>query len=315
LASELAIPDLPVRPILITGMPRSGTTWVGRVLCAGNGAGYLNEPFNLATSPGTIRVPLDHWYPYVTAENEGEIFGALEPLLRFEYPLARELRRCRTYNDLVHTLKMWRSSVRGRARRPLVKEPHAVFSAEWFARRLRSDVVVTVRHPAAVVSSWKRLDWSFDFANLLGQPALVRDLLGPFRSDMERALEPSHDLVDRVALLWHVVYRTVAGYRERFPDFHIVRHEDLSREPMDRYRALYEALGLPLTREAENAITAASSAANPKETSVENPHETRLDSRATLTSWKRRLSDDEVDRIRKVTEETATLFYGGDEWD
>jgi hypothetical protein len=315
LASDLAIPDLPGRPILVTGMPRSGTTWVGRVLCAGNGAGYLNEPFNLATSPGTIRVPVDHWYPYVTAENEGAIVGALEPLLRFEYPLGREIRRCRRYIDLLHTLKMWRSFVRGRGRRPLVKEPHAVFSAEWFARRLASDVVVTVRHPAAVVSSWKRLDWSFDFANLLGQAALVRDVLGPFRSDMERALEPCHDLVDRVALLWHVVYRTVAGYRERFPAFRVVRQEDLSREPVEGYRALYEALGLPLTRKAENAIAAASSAANPKETSVENPHETRLDSRANLTSWKRRLSDDEVDRIRNVTEETAALFYGGDEWD
>jgi hypothetical protein len=285
------------------------------VLCAGNGAGYLNEPFNLATSPGTIRVPVDHWYAYVTAENEGAIVGALEPLLRFEYPLGRELRRCRRYIDLLHTFKMWRSFVRGRGRRPLVKEPHAVCSAEGFARRLASDVVVTVRHPAAVVSSWKRLDWSIDFANLLAQPALVRDLVGPFRSDMERALEPSHDLVDRVALLWHVVYRTVAGYRDRFPDFRIVRQEDLSREPMEGYRALYEALGLPLTREAENAIAAASSAANPKETSVEHPHETRLDSRANLTSWKRRLTNDEVDRIRKVTEETAALFYGGDEWD
>jgi Sulfotransferase domain len=315
LSSDLAIPELPGRPILVTGMPRSGTTWVGRVLCAGNGAGYLNEPFNLATSPGTIRVPVDHWYPYVTAENEGVIVGTLEPLLRFEYPLGRELRRCRRYIELLHTLKMWRSFVRGRGRRPLVKEPHAVFSAEWFARRLGSDVVVTVRHPAAVVSSWKRLDWSFDFANLLAQPALVRDLLGPFRSDMERALEPSHDLVDRVALLWHVVYRTVARYREVFPDFHIVRQEDLSREPMEGYRALYEALGLPLTREAEDAIVAASSSANPKETSVERPHETRLDSRANLTSWKRRLTDGEVDRIRRVTEETASLFYGAGEWD
>jgi hypothetical protein len=314
-ASDLAIPDLPGRPILVTGMPRSGTTWVGRLLCAGSGAGYLNEPFNLSTSPGTIRVPVDHWFPYITAENEGGIVGALEPLLRFEYPLGRELRQCRTYVDLLHTLKMWRSFVRGRGGRPLVKEPHAVFSTEWFTRRMRSDVVVTVRHPAAVVSSWKRLDWDFDFAHLLGQPDLVRDLLGPFRSDMERALEPSHGLVDRVALLWHVVYRIVAGYRERFAAFHIVRQEDLSREPLEGYRALYEALGLPLTREAENAITAASSAANPKETSVENPHETSLDSRANLTSWKSRLTDDEVDRIRTVTEETAALFYGDHGWD
>ena len=296
-------------------MPRSGTTWVGRVLCAGNGAGYLSEPFNLATSPGTVRVPVDHWFHHVTADNEREIVDALEPLLRFEYPLGRELRRCRTYVDLLHTLKMWRSFVRGRGRRPLVKEPHAMFSAEWFAQRLGSDVVVTVRHPAAVVASWKRLDWSFDFVNLLEQPALVSGLLRPFRSDMEQALEPSHDLVDRVALFWHVAYRIVAGYRERFPGFHIVRHEDLSREPLEGYRALYEALGLPLTSEAENAIAAASSAANPKETSVEEPHETALDSRATLTSWKRRLSDQELERIRSLTGETAALFYRGDEWD
>jgi hypothetical protein len=315
IALARAIPDLHGRPILVTGMPRSGTTWVGRVLCAGDGAGYLNEPFNLATSPGTIRVPVDHWFPYVTEENEGEIVGALEPLLRFEYPLGRELRRCRTYVDLLQALKMWRSFVRSRGRRPLVKEPHAVFSAEWFARRLGSDVIVTVRHPAAVVSSWKRLDWSFDFAHLLRQPALVRELLGPFCSDMEQALEPSQHLVDRVALLWHVIYRTVADYRERFPAFHVVRQEDLSRKPVEGYGALYEALGLPLTREVEKAIAAMSGAANPKEPSVEQPHETHLDSRATLTRWKRRLSDDEADRIRNVTEETAALFYGSDEWD
>jgi len=313
--SDLAIRNLPRRPILVTGMPRSGTTWVGRVLCAGGGAGYLAEPFNLATSPGTIRVPVGHWYFYVTPHNETEVLGALEPLLRFKYPLARELRRCRSYVDLLHTLRWWRGYVRNKGRRPLVKEPHAVFSAEWFARRLGSDVVVTVRHPAAVVSSWKRLGWDVDFTNLLGQPALVRDLLGPLREDMERALDSSYDLVDRVALLWHVIYRTVGEYRERFPGFHVVRQEDLSREPMAAYRALYEALGLPLTREAEGAIAAASSAANPKEPSVEQPHQTHLDSRATLTSWKQRLSDDEADRIRNLTADTASLFYGDDAWD
>jgi Sulfotransferase domain len=315
MSAEPALPDLPGRPILVTGMPRSGTTWVGRVLCAGNGAGYVNEPFNRATSPGTMRVPVDHWFPHVTEQNEAEFLAGLAPLLRFEYPLVRELRRCRAYMDLLHTLRWWRGYLRSRGRRPLVKEPHAVFSAEWFARRLGSDVVVTVRHPAAVVSSWKRLEWDFDFANLLAQPTLLRDILGRCRRDMERALEPSHDLVDRVALLWHVVYRTVAGYRVRFPNFHIVRQEDLSKEPAEGYRALYEALGLPLTQEAEEAIAAASSAGNPKETRVDKPHETRLDSRANLTSWKRRLSDDELERIRNATAETAALFYGDDEWD
>jgi hypothetical protein len=117
-----------------------------------------------------------------------------------------------------------------------------------------------------------------------------------------------------VALLWHVVYRIVADYRERFPSFHIVRQEDLSTAPVQGYRELYEALGMPLSREAESAIAQASSAANPKEPSVEHPHDTHLDSRATITTWKQRLSDDEAQRIRAVTAETAALFYGDDQW-
>jgi len=301
-------------PILVTGMPRSGTTWIGRMLQASQSVGYISEPFNLAYSPGTFRVPVDHWYTYVTRENEHRFLPTLQEGLEYKYPLARELRRCRSRTDLRSALAMWWSFARSSGRRPLVKEPHAVFSAEWFARRLGSDVVITVRHPAAVVSSWKRLGWSFDFAHLLEQPALIRDWLRPFKSEMEAALAPSHDLVDRVALLWRVVYAVVAEYQNRFPEFILLRQEDLSREPLERFAALYDRLGLPFTSAARHAVTVSSSSQNPKETPVESPYETQIDSRATLDGWRRRLDADEVRRIRAITEETADCYYSDLEW-
>jgi hypothetical protein len=295
------------RPILVTGMPRSGTTWVGRMLTASGEVGYINEPLNLSASPGTVRIPLDHWYPYITTENEERLLPRLEEALHFKYHLAHELKRCRNRTDLHHTLKTWGGFVRSRKRRPLVKEPHAVFSVDWFMRRLGSDVVVTVRQPLAVVSSWKRLDWSFDFAHLLGQPALMRDWLAPFKPEMLAALSPSSDLVDRVALLWRVIYSVVAD--ERFPHVHVVRQEDLSRDPVREFAKLYEALGLRFTSAAAEAVAASSSSENPEETPVEKPHETRVDSRATLESWRRRLSRDEISRIRRITNEPARLYY------
>jgi Sulfotransferase domain len=295
------------RPILLTGMPRSGTTWVARILTASGEVGHINEPLNLAVSPGTLRVPAEHWYAYVTAQNENRYLPALTRVLEFEYPLVRELRRCRSRTDVLHTLKWWRDFVRSRGRRPLVKEPHAVFSAGWFAERLDSDVVVMVREPLAVVSSWKRLEWSFDFTNLLEQPALVRDWLGPFEAEMTAALSPARDLVDRVALLWRVIYSVVAD--ERFPAVRLVRHEDLSRDPVHGYAELYEALGLSFTDTVAKAVEASSSSENPAETSVEQPHETQIDSRANLQNWRHRLSEDEIARIRRVTEETAALYY------
>jgi hypothetical protein len=296
-------------------MARSGTTWVGRMLIASELLGYVNEPFNLSYSPGTIRVPTDHWYVYVTSENEHRFLPALNEALEFRYPLAREFKKCRSRNDLRHTLKMWRSFVRSRGCRPLVKEPHAVFSAEWFARRLRSQVVVTVRHPAAVVSSWKRLGWSFDFTHLLEQRNLVRDRLGPFRSEMEAALAPSHDLVSRVALLWRVIYAVVADYEREFPDFIVLRQENLSWEPVAGFAALYERLGLPFTSMVREAVAASSSGDNPKETSIENPYATQIASRANLQNWKRRLSKEEITCIRRVTEGVAERYYADEEWD
>jgi hypothetical protein len=302
------------RPILVTGIPRSGTTWVGRMLAAGGSVGFINEPFNLAQSPGSFRIPVDHWYTYLSAENEARILPPLEQALEFKYPFWRELGRCRNRTDLLHTLRSWRGFAQGRSRRPLVKEPHAVFSIPWFAERLASDVVVTVRHPAAVVSSWKRLEWSFDFANLLQQPALMRDWLEPFRAEMEAALGEDKDLVHRVALLWHVIYSVVERQRERLTGVHVFRQEDLSRDPIEEYRKLFDALNLSFTDEAVEAIRASSSRDNPKETSVEHPHETRIDSRANLENWKQRLSGEEISRIRLLTEETAALYYPGLEW-
>jgi hypothetical protein len=294
-------------PILLTGMPRSGTTWVARILTASGEVGHINEPFNLAVSPGTLRVPAEHWYAYVTTQTEDRYLPVLARMLDFEYPLVRELRRCRSRTDLVHTLKWWRDFIRSRGRRPLVKEPHAVFSAAWFAERLASDVVVMVREPLAVVSSWKRLGWSFDFTNLLEQPALMRDWLRPFEVEMTAALSPARDLVDRVALLWRVIYSVVAD--RRFPAVRLVRHEDLSRDPVRGYAELYEALGLTFTDTVAEAVEASSSSENPAETRVERPHDTQIDSRANLENWRHRLSGDEIARIRAVTEETAALYY------
>jgi hypothetical protein len=292
-----------IKPILLTGMPRSGTTWVGRILAASGKVGFVNEPFNLATSPGSFRVPAEHWYTHVTAENEANILPALMPALTLRYPLARELRRCRNRTDLLHVLRSWRAWAPGQ--RPLIKEPHAVFSAGWFAQRLDSQIVVMIRDPLAVVSSWKRLGWGVDFDDLLDQPVLMRDWLDPFEREMSAAR--SWDLVRQVALLWRVIYSVVAD--GRYPPAYLLRHEDLSSDPINEYAKLFEALGLSFDDAVAHAVATSSSGANPAETSVEKPHETRLDSKANLENWKHRLTQDEIGQIRALTADVAARYY------
>ena len=107
-------------------------------------------------------------------------------------------------------------------RHPLLKDPFAVFSLAWFAERLNCQIVVTVRHPAGFASSLKRLNWSFDFQDLLNQPLLMRDWLEPYRSLMLGIRED--DIIGQASLLWAMIYRSVQAICQQMPAVRIVRH-------------------------------------------------------------------------------------------
>jgi hypothetical protein len=72
------------RPILVTGAPRSGTTWVGKMLALAPGVGYVHEPFNPRFSAGCF----DRYFTVVTRENEARCASELEHVLTFHYELA-----------------------------------------------------------------------------------------------------------------------------------------------------------------------------------------------------------------------------------
>lgn len=204
--------------------------------------------------------------------------------------------------------------------RILIKDPFAVFSAPWFAKKLNCKVVVTVRHPAAFAHSLKRLNWPFEFNDLLDQSLLMRDYLETYQDEM-RAIK-SDDIVGQAALLWKVVYHSVHsilrqaqdGARGLNPDFIVVRHKDLSRDPVNGYRALYASLGLDYTPRVEEIILNSSSPDNPVELSRKKTHSVKLDSLASVDNWKKRLTEDEIKRVREITEEVSHLYYSDSEW-
>jgi hypothetical protein len=204
--------------------------------------------------------------------------------------------------------------LRGRLlrQRPLIKDPFAVFSAPWFADRLGCRVVITVRHPAGFASSLKRLNWQFDFRDLLDQPELMSRWVSVDRAEIE-LMQPD-DVVGQAALLWRMVYRAVARMMKLYPSFVVVRHEDLSMDPVSCYRDLFASLELDFTARVEDIIKNSSSSENPTELSKKKVHSVKLDSRANLDNWKKRMSNAEIIRVRKIIGKTSKLFYSDEEW-
>jgi len=303
-----------VESFLVTGAHRTGTTWVGRMLAADPQLAYISEPLNVFHHPGILGSPIPFWYTYICNENESEFLPAFQQLLNYGYHFLPALKSLRSGRDFLRMgrdlMIFWQAGVLHQ--HPLLKDPFAVFSLNWFANRLNSRIVVTIRHPAAFASSLKRLNWSFDFNDLLTQPLLMHDHLESYRKEMQSM--PSEDVIGQASLLWKMIYHTVRSACNQNPAIRVVRHEDLSLDPVAGYKRLYGELGLNFTQDVERKITDSSSSENPAELTQKKVHSVKLDSRANLENWKRRLSSAEIQRIRRATEEVTYHYYPEVEW-
>jgi len=302
-------------PILVTGAHRSGTTWVGKMLAADADTAYISEPLNVLHRPGVFRAQVKHWYQYICAENENEFLSAFQSLLDYDYHLMDELRSIRSRKDF---LRMGRDFMifyyaLERGQRALLKDPFAVFSASWFVQKLNCKVVITVRHPAAFASSLQRLNWNFDFKDLLDQSLLMRDHLEIYREEM-LAIK-ADDVIGQASLLWKMIYHSVHTTRNLTPGLQVVRHEDFSRDPINKYLDLYTTLGLGFTARVQKVIMNSSSSENPSELSLKKTHSVKLDSVANVKNWKKRLTEEELKRIRQMTEGVSELYYSNEDWE
>jgi hypothetical protein len=304
------------RPILLTGSHRSGSTWVGKMIAASDEVGYIWEPFNVRHHPGICRARFRFWFTYVPTDDDGWIRDDFRRTLEFRYSLIEELSWVRSAGQIRQMLADMRAFARYRSRsaRPLLKDPIALFSAEWIARRFGADVAIVIRHPAAFASSLKRAGWRHDFSHFLKQTRLMEEHLASFAPDIEKFARYERDIVDQAGLLWCVLHHMIDEYRERFPSWVFVRHEDLSRHRKDGFAELFRKLDLEYTPKATARVGQSTSAANPAEQATETRAFHTRDSAANVDNWKRRLTSDEILRVRRATDELASKFYGVDEW-
>jgi hypothetical protein len=307
------LPD--VRPILVTGSHRSGTGWVGSVLAASpQRIGYVWEPFSILHRPGTCAARFPYWFPYICPENEQGVRGPVADMLNWRYAYGAELRAVRTPKDAA---RMARDAARfARHRRagalPLLKDPIAVFSAGWLADAFCARPVLLVRHPAAFAASIKRLRLRHPFGHFLAQPLMMRDWLSQYAAELERFAAEEQDLVDQAILLWNVIHEAIAAYRTRRPEWPLLRLEDVSRQPIAEFHALFDRLGLPRDAGVDALVRETSNASNPAEAATADS--IRRDSAAHVWNWKRTLADEEIERVREGTGALAAAFYGADDW-
>ncbi len=167
------VDDRTNRPVLIVGLPRSGTTWTVRVLASAAGTTRVSEPDNEDKYPSALHGKRKVGrYPVLATGDRAPEYRRL-----WEWALsgAREGRRenlARRFLgpgdvDRIHDGRMDAmarvASVLARDPAPvpggigarvIAKSIHAQLAVEWLTSEFDLDVLVLLRHPANVLASW-----------------------------------------------------------------------------------------------------------------------------------------------------------------
>lgn len=304
------------KPILITGSFRSGSTWAGRMVAASPKVVYIQEPLNEHYfDPGICSYYFDEPFQYITKESDPEISAQLQRTVDLKYDFPAGFRHAKkgyqyawaVINQFNYTLG------RVQGRRALFKDPFAIFSAPWLAEEFDMDVVVLIRHPAAFVSSVKRMQWESPVQLLRQQERLMDDYLNPLCFEMDVFLSQPRTIVEQAAFFWKAAYHSVYMYQQQFPEWHYTRHEDLSRDPITGFQQIFGYLSLPYTQSIQNKINKYSNPENPIE-APKNETIYQLNSNENTQNWKHRLTAEEIKQVKTLSSGVWEHFYTEEDW-
>jgi hypothetical protein len=307
---------LNARPILVTGANRSGTTWVGRVIASANNVRYVHEPFNhqhLDPERHLITPPFAHHYHYVEQGEARHVKRYLQYRMGQRHPWLTDVSEQPGFRRIAGATRRWIDSIAHTRCRPLVKDPIALMSAEWLAHTFGMQVVVTIRHPAAYVSSILRLNWPMRPHVFISQPALMKGFLAPLAEQITAQHRRENDPVGDAILAWNVFHHVIALFQKRHPDWLFLRHEDLSRDYLTRFQEMFTWLDLSFGPHQKRLLETLCGSSNPAEAHG-RVHQLKRDSQANIWNWKKRLGTAEIRRIREESADVAPLFYSVADW-
>ena len=272
------------RTVMVSGVARSGTTWLGNIIASQGSNRLMFEPFN----PWPVG-PL-HSANYIQYKRPTDEDAELADFCGRLFSGA--IRHSWIDRHIDHLLPKGR----------VVKAVRANLMLAWLRQNFpQVRQVLLIRHPCAVVSSWLQLGWTAerDIAALLEQPKLVDDFLVNKWDLIKRA----NTIEERIAIVW-CVNHLVPLQQAQSGDLHVVFYERLITQPEVEVPRLFRAVGREYQDSIFDYLSKPSTTARPS-SAVVTGHDR-------VTRWQKKLSAGQVNRIISVVAAFGLDYLYGD---
>ena len=258
--------------VLLCGSGRSGTTWIEGVINHAGDHRILFEPFHPEKVPEVA-----HFVNRQYLRPDADDPRYLEP--------ARAILEGRVGGRWIDAMNR-----KVLVRRRVVKDIRANLLLPWIHRHFpQVPIVFLVRHPCAVASSRRKLNWGDHRSDLLGQPDLVEDWLAPHVELLESLTDPFEIHVATWCVENLVPLRGLGSER-----MHLASYERFCCEPEAEALRLFTYLRRPATPRLMRALERPSALAR---------SESAVHTGASMTEeWRAHVSEAEEARALELVE-------------
>lgn len=245
--------------IFVTGVIRSGTTFVGMNLSIPKEVDYIHEPFN----PQCGIEGMDRWYPYINPNVESQQMQCYHSQIKkiFDYDI--KLKTFIPKKDPINR-KIIKKIIGSRGpyylrlakmnpfhTTAIIKDPIGNLLTEYLYVKFGVKPVIIMKHPISFVASLRRVNWTPNLNEINDQMELVSDF---FDDERHKILCEYNDPLRAAAAYWRAVHKVFLAQLSKYPSWISITHEELSENPIKIFKMLYDDLGIPWSKRVEDKI-------------------------------------------------------------
>lgn len=321
--------------ICLFGMPRSGTTWIGKIFDSHPDTLYMHEPDswqrlkdiplfpgknylgeglielkkNISDFPVVTKVEVTSKLPIFKKNYQSIAHFYTYKLSVYYSSICHKYRISKKINPVKRVPSDWNSSLS-----VVWKSIESLGRLSLFAKELDNvSCVHIVRNPAGYISSvingesnklfQESLPSSEDyelFKMLLDTEQGIK--LG-FSLSALKALEP----IERLAIKWRLYNEIAYENSKEFKNYELLRYEDLCREPVKKTKKLFDFCGLVWNEQTSSFVNESISQ---KKEAYYSVYKSPLEA---AYKWKNKLSEDEISKISKILSGSVPfMWYASD---